>query len=112
MMSRAIEELSPRSFCERWPDEHRTDVQLLDVREPAELDIAPLPNAVHIPMLEVPMRLDELDHERPIVVVCHSGQRSRHVAGFLLANGFERVYNLAGGIDAWSVDIDPKLPRY
>ena len=111
-MSRTVEELSPRSFCELWPEENRSHVQLLDVREPVELQLASLPGVVHIPMREVPTRLDDLDRKKPIVVVCHSGQRSRHVAGFLLANGFERVYNLAGGIDAWSVDIDPKLPRY
>ncbi|HSG63749.1 MAG TPA: rhodanese-like domain-containing protein [Gammaproteobacteria bacterium] len=111
-MPGTIEELSPRSFCQLWPESTRAQVQLLDVREPAELAIATLPNATHIPMLQVPLRLDELDPQRPIVVLCHSGGRSRQVAAFLLANGFERVYNLAGGIDAWSTDIDPSVPRY
>jgi len=108
----AIEELSPRSFCELWPEDERAQVQLIDVREPAELAIATLTDAVHIPMLQIPRRLGELDPQRPVVVMCHSGGRSRQVAAFLLANGFERVYNLAGGIDAWSTDVDPAVPRY
>jgi rhodanese-related sulfurtransferase len=107
-----VEELSPRAFCERWPEEHPDRVQLLDVREPEELALVSLPRAAHIPMMELPARLNELDPTRPVVVMCHSGQRSRHVAAFLLANGFEQVYNLSGGIDAWSAEIDPGLPRY
>ena len=111
-MTKAPEEISPTTFRERWPDEHRDQVQLLDVREPVELSIASLPDAVHIPMLEIPQRLAEIDRQRPIVVMCHAGLRSRQVAGFLLANGFEQVLNLAGGIDAWSAEIDAELPRY
>lgn len=106
------EELTPTSFRQRWPHEERDEVQLLDVREPDELAIASLPGALHIPMREIPMRIAELDRERPIVVMCHSGIRSRHVAGFLLANDFKQVFNLAGGIDAWAVEIAPDLPRY
>jgi rhodanese-related sulfurtransferase len=63
-------------------------------------------------MREIPGRLDELDRDRPIVVMCHAGVRSRHVAAFLIANGFEHVFNLDGGVDAWSTDVDPKIPRY
>ncbi len=111
-MSNMPEELTPTSFRERWPDERLEDVQLLDVREPQELAIVSLPGATHIPMREIPGRLAELDRDRPIVVMCHTGIRSRHVAGFLLANEFEQVFNLAGGIDAWAVEIDPDLSRY
>lgn len=100
-----VEELSPSSFIERWPAEQRGEVQLLDVREHDELAHASLPGTVHIPMQEVPARLVELDPRRPIVVMCHSGYRSRNVAAFLLANGFEQVYNLAGGIRAWSIEL-------
>lgn len=105
-------EISPTAFVERWPPERCGDVLLLDVREPQELAVAALPGAQHIPMREIPGRLSEIDRSLPIVVVCHAGGRSRQVAAFLLANGFEQVYNLAGGIDAWSVEIDPDLPRY
>lgn len=90
----------------------RDEVQLLDVREPEELAIVSLPGSLHIPMRKIPARLAELDRNRPIVVMCHTGVRSRHVAGFLLANDFEDVFNLAGGIDAWAVEIDPDLSRY
>lgn len=107
-----VEELSPISFRERWPAAHRDEVQLLDVREPLELATVSLPGAVHIPMLEIPARLDELDASRPVVVMCHAGQRSRQVAAYLAANGFEEVYNLSGGIDAWAAQLEPGLPRY
>lgn len=111
-MAGEVGSLSPRQFCERWPADERDRVQLLDVREPRELAIASLPGCVTIRMSEIPHRLAELDPDRPIVVMCHSGVRSRHVATFLLANGFEQVFNLDGGIDAWSTDVDPTLPRY
>ena len=111
-MTNMPEELTPTSFRTRWPDARSDEVQLLDVREPQELAIASLPGALHIPMREVPGRLEQLDRDRPIVVMCHTGVRSRHVAGFLLANDFEQVFNLAGGIDAWSAEVDPTLPRY
>ncbi len=106
------EELTPTSFRERWPADRADEVQLLDVREPEELAIVSLSGSLHIPMREIPARLAELDRNRPIVVMCHTGVRSRHVAGFLLANDFEDVFNLAGGIDAWAVEIAPGLSRY
>jgi len=111
-MRAAVEELSPQAFCERWPESERDDIVLLDVRDADELDLAALPRALHIPMMEIPQRLSELDPERPVVVMCHTGVRSRHVAGFLVANRFKRVFNLAGGIDAWSIEVDTELPRY
>lgn len=85
---------------------------ILDVREMEEVALASFPHAVHIPMGEVPSRLSELDSGREIVVVCHHGIRSAQVAAYLSSVGFERVLNLAGGIDAWSVSVDPAVPRY
>ena len=109
----AIPELSPTEFRERWPQApNEGDVTLLDVREPAELALAAVDGALHIPMRDVPARLTELPHDRPLVVMCHGGGRSRRVAEFLTANGFEHVFNLRGGIDAWSQQIDPGVPRY
>ena len=84
---------------------------VLDVREPQELAIARLAGALEIPMNDVPSRLDDLPREAEIVVVCHHGMRSAHVAGFLADRGY-RVLNLAGGIDAWSLQVDPTVPRY
>jgi rhodanese-related sulfurtransferase len=85
---------------------------VLDVREPEEVALAPFPSAVHIPMGEVPSRIGELDPGREVVVVCHHGMRSAQVAGYLSSIGFERVFNLTGGIDAWSLGVDPTVPRY
>jgi rhodanese-related sulfurtransferase len=109
----APEELTPAEFCRRWPDaESREEVVLLDVREPDELARARLPEAVHIPMRQVPARIDEIPPEKTVVVMCHSGGRSARVAQFLADSGFERVFNLRGGIDAWSTEVDGEIPRY
>ncbi len=88
------------------------DVVLLDVREHDELAIAAVTGALHIPMREIPARLAELDAAKPLVVMCHSGGRSQRVAAFLQGNGFTNVFNLKGGIDAWSTQVDPRVPRY
>ena len=88
------------------------DFVLLDVREDDELAQARLLWATHVPMAHVPERLAELPTDRPIVVMCHGGSRSDRVARFLRENGFSDVANLAGGIDAWSHEIDPSVPVY
>lgn len=88
------------------------DLIVLDVREPEELAFARLDGAVHIPMRQIPARLPEIDRDRRVVVMCHHGMRSAQVAGFLREQGFARVENLDGGIDAWSAMIDPSVPRY
>lgn len=108
-----VPELTPTEFNQRWSaPELGAAVVLLDVREPIELEIASVPTATHIPMREIPARLAELDRDVPLVVMCHMGGRSRMVAQFLLGNGFTQVFNLRGGIDAWSTEIDPQVPRY
>jgi rhodanese-related sulfurtransferase len=85
---------------------------LLDVREPWECTIARLPGSVNIPLNEIPRRLQELGVAGDIVVMCKSGGRSRRAAEYLLAQGFERVGNLSGGINAWTREIDPGLTSY
>ena len=89
---------------------------VLDVREPAELNAASVQadgfELRVIPMMEVPARLGELDPDQPVAVLCHHGNRSQRVAMFLAGNGFTRLANIAGGIDAWSQEIDPAVPRY
>jgi rhodanese-related sulfurtransferase len=108
-----VPELTPSEFCARWSAAERgKSVVLLDVREPDELEAAAVTEALHIPMREIPARIGELDRTVPLVVMCHSGGRSRRVADFLLGNGFSNVFNLRGGIDAWSTEIDPQVPRY
>ena len=108
-----VPELSPLQFAERWPSHADSgEVVLLDVREHDELAIASVDGARHIPMREIPARLEELEPDKPLVVMCHSGGRSRRVAEFLKGNGFPNVFNLMGGIDAWSAQIDSRIPRY
>jgi adenylyltransferase/sulfurtransferase len=84
---------------------------VLDVREPHEFKIANL-GGVLIPLGELPARVHELDVEREMVVFCRSGSRSARAVEFLRDAGFSKVWNLKGGIHAWSDEIDPKIPRY
>lgn len=87
-------------------------VTLLDVRQPEELELAKVAGARHIPMSEIPARLGDLNPKAPIAVLCHHGGRSEQVARFLERNGFTDVINVAGGIEAWSMTVDPSIPRY
>lgn len=108
-----VPELTPTELTRRWPGGNRdAGVALLDVREPQEIELAAISGARHVPMRQIPERLDELPRDRALVVFCHSGGRSRRVAEFLAERGFHPVFNLAGGIDAWSREIDPDIPRY
>ena len=108
-----VPELTPTEFTKRWPASLAdAGVVLLDVREPVELEMAAVQTALHMPMRDVPNRLAELDRGSPIVVMCHTGRRSLMVAQYLVGNGFSQVFNLRGGIDAWSTEIDPQVPRY
>ena len=92
------------------------DPVVLDVREPGELAVASIKangfNLLTIPMGVIPLRLAELDPEQPIACLCHHGGRSMQVASFLKAQGFAHVANIAGGINAWSAEVDPSVARY
>jgi adenylyltransferase/sulfurtransferase len=90
----------------------REPFELIDVREAFEYEIARIDGAKLIPLGEIAERADELPRERPIVVHCHSGQRSAQAVRLLLQRGFATVFNLEGGIDAWSDQIDPNVPKY
>ncbi|MFM2050444.1 MAG: hypothetical protein RL682_935 [Pseudomonadota bacterium] len=89
---------------------------VLDVREPHELQLASITangfNLIAMPMGVVPPRLAELDPQQPIACLCHHGGRSMQVAAFLESRGFAHVANIAGGINAWSAEVDPTVPRY
>jgi len=89
-----------------------SDVLLLDVRDLWEYHIVHLAGAKLIPLHELPARLHELEAHRPTVVYCHHGLRSYDAACFLRDAGFPHVKSLEGGIDRWSAEIDPTLPRY
>ncbi len=85
---------------------------LLDVREQWEFELNRLEGAVHIPLRELPARFQELDPDAEIVAYCHKGIRSLKAIRFLKEKEFKNSINLDGGIDAWSVRIDPSIPRY
>jgi rhodanese-related sulfurtransferase len=89
---------------------------VLDVREPWEVQVASvLPgdfDLVILPMQQIPGRLAELPQDRPIAILCHHGNRSQRVAMFLAQQGYTDVANIAGGIEAWSRERDPAVPRY
>jgi adenylyltransferase/sulfurtransferase len=90
------------------------NLALVDVREANELRISALPGAQHIPMLQLflGMAEPEADRDAEVVVFCHTGIRSLEAANFLRAKGWEKAVSMAGGIDAWSTEVDPKVPRY
>jgi adenylyltransferase/sulfurtransferase len=88
------------------------DIMLIDVREPHEWEITRIPGAVLMPLNTLAARLAELDSSREIVLQCHHGQRSMRALEFLRQSGFRKLKNLSGGIDAWSRDVDPTVPRY
>ncbi|MCA1659408.1 MAG: ThiF family adenylyltransferase, partial [Verrucomicrobiaceae bacterium] len=90
----------------------RAPLQLIDVREPHEYEIARIDGAKLIPLGELRERLSEIDARREVVVHCHSGMRSARAVQLMQEAGFTRAANLAGGIDAWSEEIDPAVPRY
>jgi rhodanese-related sulfurtransferase len=87
--------------------------KLIDVREPWEFSTAHIDGGLLIPMGEVPARAhQELDPEERLVIVCHHGVRSMNVTVWLRNQGFEQAQSLRGGIDAWSAQVDPTVPRY
>lgn len=85
---------------------------LLDVREQWEYDFNRIEGAIHIPLADLPQRYQELDRDSEIIAYCHMGVRSLKAAKFLKQQGIEKVRNLAGGIEAWSIQVDSAVPRY
>lgn len=109
-----MQQLYPAQIAE-WASQQTQRPVLLDVREGWEVQTASAkPEALdllHMPMQTIPARLHELDKSRPIACLCHHGGRSMQVASFLTQHGFE-VVNVAGGIHAWSAQVDPSIPVY
>jgi sulfur-carrier protein adenylyltransferase/sulfurtransferase len=108
-LKNGIPQITPTELKQRL--DAKEDIFVLDVREPFEHQIANIGGTL-IPMNEVPHRLGEIDREREVVVHCKSGGRSQRVAEFLAQSGYAKVSNLAGGITAWSNDVDPTVPKY
>lgn len=113
----SIPQIRPGQLAQ-WVEAVRQHGQplLLDVREPQELQIASIqPDGVQfkaVPMGIIPSQLAELNPEQPIACLCHHGARSMQVAMFLKNQGFSHVVNIAGGIHAWSTEVDPTVPCY
>jgi adenylyltransferase/sulfurtransferase len=87
-------------------------IELVDVREPHEAQICQIPGSKLIPLATIPVRMDELDRKKEIVLYCKYGARSAQAALFLSHQGFEKVANLTGGTLAWADDVDPDMPKY
>jgi rhodanese-related sulfurtransferase len=85
---------------------------MIDVREPWEWQLARIDGAMHIPMQQVPSRIQEIDEVHPTVVICHHGVRSLQVVAYLERQGYTNLHNLLGGIDAWSRQVDSAVPLY
>ena len=112
-----IAQIRPRQFAD-WLQTASADGApvVLDVRDALELQAAAIKpdgfTVTAIPMAGIPARIAELDPAQPIACLCHHGIRSQRVAAFLEARGFAHVVNIAGGIEAWSNELDPSVARY
>jgi len=105
-----VKDLTPRELADRLRGEDPP--LLVDVREEREFQFARIDGAELRPLSRVQLWKDELDKAREIVLYCHSGSRSLSVAHYLTVQGYTRLFNLRGGIDAWSREVDPTVPRY
>jgi len=103
-----MKQLSPSDAKVKLDDGELT---LIDVREQYEIDTAAVPGSIHIPMGQIPQRLDEIPRNEPVAFLCHSGARSGRVTSWLLQQGFDNVLNIQGGIERWA-QIDDRVPRY
>lgn len=106
-------EISVQTLAELMKEMNEGAPKLLDVREPWEFAVAHIEGSTLMPMGDVPSRAhQQLDPEDRIVVLCHAGVRSMNVTVWLREQGFEKAQSVRGGIDAWSREIDPSVPRY
>ncbi len=92
--------------------ENKNGTRLIDVREEWEHKIAHLEDSELMPMSNFMQHMKELDKDDELIIYCHTGVRSANVCSFLAEKGFRNLINLKGGIEAWSVEIDPSIPRY
>lgn len=109
-------EVTPRD-AKKMLDAPGKGAVLLDCRRSEELQIVSIKGALHVPMDQTELRVEELEdddgkREHPVLVICHTGRRSLRVASTLRALGFSKAYSVAGGIDLWAVDVDKTLARY
>lgn len=107
-----MQSLTARELASWLDDAGRDKPVLLDVREPWEFETCHIDGSVTMPMNTVPDSLTELDAEQLIICICHHGVRSMQVAAYLEQQGFNRVINLTGGVDAWAKQVDSTMPTY
>jgi rhodanese-related sulfurtransferase len=105
-----IQQISPVALQERLANDEM--LLLLDVREPHEFSFTHIRGSVSIPLSLIPLRLNELDPEQEIVVICHHGIRSQQAAQYLQKQGFRHILNLSGGVAGWASECDLTMPRY
>lgn len=109
-MSALPQPLSPSELKRRLDDGE--ELVLLDVREPGETGLCRIEGSLEIPLSELSVRHVDLDPDAATVCICHHGIRSAHAAAALAELGFDRLFNLSGGIDRWAEEIDPSMTRY
>jgi len=107
-----IEQLPVTALRDWLADTTRPMPLIIDVRESWEHAVCQLPDARLLPMQQVPAHSEELPRDRDLVLVCHHGMRSMHVADYLESLGFTRLFNLTGGIAAWAEEVDPAMAQY
>ena len=107
-----IPEVGPAEL-DRWRQDAGAEPPLLvDVREPWEFDYCHIDDSRSVPLRTLPGELDALPRDCDLVMVCHTGVRSYYAATWLKSAGFDRVYNLRGGVAAWAADVEPAMKRY
>jgi rhodanese-related sulfurtransferase len=107
-----IAQIAPVDLASWRADSARPAPVIVDVREPWEFELCHIEGSVPVPLAQLAARRAELPADRDLVLVCHHGSRSQQAAAWLAQNGFPRVNNLRGGVEAWSLEVDPSLPRY
>lgn len=105
-----MKEISPRELAERMKSEHPP--RLIDVREPDEWQVCRIEGSELKPLMGIYSWMSELQPDEPVVLICHHGNRSAQAAMFLAHQGFREAINLRGGVEAWSREVDPGMPRY
>ncbi len=107
-----IPQIGPGELRAWRDDPERPRPVLIDVREPWEFEYCRIEGSVLIPLGQLAARIDEVPQDRPLVMVCHHGNRSGHAGVMLKGAGFEEVHNLRGGVEQWAALIEPSMKRY
>jgi rhodanese-related sulfurtransferase len=107
-----IPQLGPAELQTWRTDPTRAPPALIDVREPWEFEYCKIEGSVLIPLGELAARIDEVPADRPLVIVCHHGNRSWYAAAMLQQAGFREVHNLRGGVEQWAAEVEPTMKRY